>query len=932
MRTAVFYSCKGGSGRTLTLVNVASLLVRLGFDVLVIDLDLEAPGVPEALDMQAKTNDKSGFVEYARDWLETLPTTPASWPTLQIIELEQRSTHTGRSDRGPRLRMIRAGDYDTPAAYDNYAEFMWQGALESLYPLPGQSGASRHSTDDKTKAYVENYTSFWRSIREQIAADPPDYLLVDTRTGFSPLSAASVDAFLTDLAGEPSTTADLFVFADLGSEASRRGTSSFVRQLRRRLLGSTVPRRTWIVRREQALAQSVDKPDEENLKNWQREPEDWLGYDGGSVEWTSEIEGYFTLSSDPEVELTGERLASPDQKLENRALLDDYVAIAEVLHEEPREADQEKDLGRAPGLREQLKLKRADSYKLFKLPGTGGMYNVADSLPNVSFTERTFHSLVKHLLSEDTLPTDESLAKVGKEAGIEFATRFMERAPENVNERVARWQELESASGWGLFELIPAHVPQFLGVPDPVIRVIHNAFAPPPPSLIHTENSTDEWSEESASTINTSRGDRNLCAFLAGYLSGILSTLTGRRFDIDPTDHEFCRTKRYRFCEFKFTRTDQHFSAPAIAKRKIADKICLIYTGGTIGMQRDPEGKLRPPQDPRDFLRLAPELPEIVDYDFEPLLNKDSTNVVPSDWTAIAKAIYDRRDAGYKGFVVVHGTDTMHFSAAAVAFALGQGLPFPVVFTGAQTIPEVQHGDARINLLRACAVAKLDLAEVVISFGDFVFRGARAQKKDERKFDAFESPAMFPLGEIGEQILLNPAARTREQAAEHEFRLGEDFESGVLQVSLIPGLEPSLLRPAVESEDFKGLILQSFGAGNVPDEDADEYSVIPIIKMAVLLDKPVIVTSQFPANTTQKTDYAPGRKAVEAGAIPTGNMTASCSVAKFRWALSRPKLRALESDPPERLELLRRIMGKSYIGELDEDKANEDELDWDELV
>ncbi len=311
---------------------------------------------------------------------------------------------------------------------------------------------------------------------------------------------------------------------------------------------------------------------------------------------------------------------------------------------------------------------------------------------------------------------------------------------------------------------------------------------------------------------------------------------------------------------------------------------------------------------------MAPELEGLVSYEFVPLLNKDSTNVLPSDWTKIARAIYDRLSDGYDGFVVVHGTDTMHFSASAVAFALGPALPVPVVFTGAQTIPEVPHGDARVNLLRACKVACADLAEVVIAFGDYVFRGARAQKKHEARFDAFESPAQFPLGFITENILISSDAMTRSNKRDAgKFELRADFAKGVLQVSLIPGLEPALVMPALEHPDCKGLILQSFGAGNVPD--AGIYSFRKLIKAAVERDKPVVVTSQFPANATLHTAYRPGREAMRAGAISTGNMTASCSVAKFRWALALVEREVAK--PSERIARIRQIMSKSYIGEMD---------------
>lgn len=146
-------------------------------------------------------------------------------------------------------------------------------------------------------------------------------------------------------------------------------------------------------------------------------------------------------------------------------------------------------------------------------------------------------------------------------------------------------------------------------------------------------------------------------------------------------------------------------------------------------MHRDSKGVLRPPENPDDFQKVAPELEDLAEYDYVPLLNKDSTNIIPEDWTRIANAIYERRTNGYYGFVIAHGTDTMHFSASAVALALGKNINFPVVFTGAQTAPDIYHGDARVNLLRSFKVAVENIAEVVICFGDFVFRGCRAQKR-----------------------------------------------------------------------------------------------------------------------------------------------------------------------------------------------------------
>ena len=353
----------------------------------------------------------------------------------------------------------------------------------------------------------------------------------------------------------------------------------------------------------------------------------------------------------------------------------------------------------------------------------------------------------------------------------------------------------------------------------------------------------------------------------------------------------------------------------------VKNKICLLYTGGTIGMVSDASGTLRPPNNPNDFLKFAPELGEIIDYDFEPLLNKDSTNMNPNDWTIIANYIYEHREK-YSGFIVTHGTDTMHFTASAVAFALGINLSFPVVFTGAQTIPSVLHGDARINLLRAAKVALSDLAEVVISFGHHVYRGCRAQKKDERKFDAFESPAFYPIADIAEKILLHPTAQTKTSKIDKNKRnipdidLKSNFVENIVQLGLIPGLKPKHLEYLAESEGFNGLILQSFGAGNVPDEG--EYAFGDIIKKLKQKNIPTLVTSQFPANSTMDTNYAPGKAAIDAGAIPTGNMTAAAATAKFRWVLAQIELDIERGKfrKSDKLSKIEEMMMKVYVGEM----------------
>ena len=351
-------------------------------------------------------------------------------------------------------------------------------------------------------------------------------------------------------------------------------------------------------------------------------------------------------------------------------------------------------------------------------------------------------------------------------------------------------------------------------------------------------------------------------------------------------------------------------------------KICLIYTGGTIGMvrhiQEDGNVELRPPEDRNAFKRNIPEISELVDYDYVPVLNLDSSNLLPEDWVTIATAVHERMD-DYDGFVVIHGTDTMHFSASAVAFALGPNLNKPVVFTGAQTDMSIIHGDARINLIRAVRVAMEPIAEVVICFANHVFRACRTQKRSERLFDAFESPALYPIADITEEILIHPiTSRVKQKPQPIDFQ--PTFRVRVLQISLAPGIMPEWLYPMIEARVVDAFVLLSYGAGNVPSrDDKPEYSFQKLIGLAAEKYIPVVIASQFPANSTMATNYEPGRKAIQAGAVPTGNMTNACAYVKLNWVMTQVRQSIANGEFSEK-ELIERVgyrMEKPHIQEMD---------------
>jgi L-asparaginase/Glu-tRNA(Gln) amidotransferase subunit D len=177
-----------------------------------------------------------------------------------------------------------------------------------------------------------------------------------------------------------------------------------------------------------------------------------------------------------------------------------------------------------------------------------------------------------------------------------------------------------------------------------------------------------------------------------------------------------------------------------------------------------------------------------------------------------------------------------------LAFALGADLPVPVVLTGSQTDASSLHGDARSNLVRAVLVATGPIAEVVICFGDHVFRGVRAQRRDRQRFAAFDSPALAPLAEIAAEVIVHPGACRRPSTPARSLPpLKGDFTPDVVQLTLIPGLRSESVTALLDPARVHGVILQTFGAGNVPDEG--EFSFVPFIAVAVEAGMPVILTS-----------------------------------------------------------------------------------------
>jgi L-asparaginase len=326
-------------------------------------------------------------------------------------------------------------------------------------------------------------------------------------------------------------------------------------------------------------------------------------------------------------------------------------------------------------------------------------------------------------------------------------------------------------------------------------------------------------------------------------------------------------------------------------------KVLVLHTGGTIMMRSADEGAPLTPLTPdaygRDLVAELPSLVRIADLETRILMTMDSGDLQPKDWITIAKEVHAAaEDPAIDGIVIVHGTDTMAYTASALGLLLGS-IPKPVVLTGAQRPLTLARTDARENLIDAVLVATLPVPEVTIAFASRALRGVRATKRDAWAFDAFDSPNCAPLVELGLGVDVGKHVRPRGPLAPFDPRL----EPRVLALRVFPGIDPSIVLGALNA-GVQGLVLEAYGSGNLPHLSG---SFIPAIAAAHGRGVPVLVVSQCLRGFVEMTAYAGGTEAKAAGAISGGDMTVEAAIAKLMIGLARHRdpatLRAwLEAD------------------------------------
>ena len=271
-------------------------------------------------------------------------------------------------------------------------------------------------------------------------------------------------------------------------------------------------------------------------------------------------------------------------------------------------------------------------------------------------------------------------------------------------------------------------------------------------------------------------------------------------------------------------------------------------------------------------------MPKFDLHEMSPLL--DSSNMSVNEWNRIGRTIADFYDK-YDGFVILHGTDTMAYTASSLSFML-ENLNKPVVITGSQ-IPLCEiRSDGRDNLITSMIIAAMgEIREVCLYFGGRLLRGNRATKMSADGLMAFDSPNFPRLAEAGINIKYSPATPKVKCEGEFNFVPFSEVPIGVLKV--FPGINFSLF-DAVMTEKLKGVVLETFGAGNIP---GDGNALLPIIRAAFAAGAVITVCSQCPVGTVSLGAYAASSELLEAGAVSGFDMTTEAAVAKLYYLFSK---------------------------------------------
>ncbi len=310
--------------------------------------------------------------------------------------------------------------------------------------------------------------------------------------------------------------------------------------------------------------------------------------------------------------------------------------------------------------------------------------------------------------------------------------------------------------------------------------------------------------------------------------------------------------------------------------------VLIIYTGGTIGMMQDPKTHLLKPFDLENIIIEVPELKKFgfkLDHvAFDPLI--DSSNVNPAFWVKIADTIYKNYDK-YNGFVVLHGTDTMAYTASALSFMF-ENLSKPIILTGSQLPIGNIRTDGKENLISSVEIAAAEISgnalvpEVCIYFENKLYRGNRTTKLNAEYFNAFYSGNCTPLAKSGVYInyeydkIIYPDEKEK-------LKLHRNLENNIAILKIFPGISPELIRAITDTDDLKAIILETFGAGNAPTDEGFICAIRNALGKGII----ILNVSQCLQGSVEQGKYETSAELERIGVISGYDITTEAALTKL---------------------------------------------------